>query len=399
MPPADDHPQHHNHNPPHGNNSGNAAAASQLQHHPPAPSLPWRCGSVATMGIVGLLCRGFLSGLSNLEVNGMDNFLRLLDERRSVEGRERGLITVSNHVSVLDDPLLWGSLPLSYMFNPDNLRWSLASHDLAFPNKTLSLFFSLGQTLPCHRLAHSPHGGLFQPTMTQAIRLLSRAPFAKPPPPAEKAPAVDSRDIPDPFSSAALTYTTNGHDSFPAPAAWLSRRHAWVHIFPEGKVHQKDDRTMRYFKWGVARLILESEPCPDVVPMWVEGPDQIMHESRTFPRFLPRVGKTVNVTFGDKVDTDAVFGDLRARWRRLKERYDGGDTLEVGVLNDGLKHAKEAVELRKECTMRVRNEVLKVRRARGLPDEDPKVGLVETWALEGPGQEGKKKDDSWVKDV
>ncbi|KAK8223468.1 hypothetical protein BKA81DRAFT_404396 [Phyllosticta paracitricarpa] len=347
------------------------------------------------MGIVGLLCRGFLSGLSNLEVNGMDNFLRLLDERRNVEGRERGLITVSNHVSVLDDPLLWGSLPMSYMFNPDNLRWSLASHDLAFPNKMLSLFFSLGQTLPCHRLAHSPHGGLFQPTMTQAIRLLSHAPFSTPP----KAPADDShRDISDPFSSATLTYSTNGHDSFPAPSAWLSRRHAWVHIFPEGKVHQKEDRTMRYFKWGVARLILESEPCPDVVPMWVEGPDQIMHESRTFPRFLPRVGKTVNITFGDRVDTDKAFGDLRARWRRLKERY-GGEGLEVGVLNDALKHAKEAVDLRKECTMRVRNEVLKVRRARGLPDEDPKVGLVETWALEGPGQEGKKKDDSWVKDL
>lgn len=377
MPPAENHPQ----------------------HHPPAPGLSWRCGSVATMGVVGLLCRGFLSGLSKLQVNGMDNFLRLLDERRNVEGRERGLITVSNHVSVLDDPLLWGSLPLSYMFNPDNLRWSLASHDLAFPNKTLSLFFSLGQTLPCHRLAHSPYGGLFQPTMTQAIRLLSRAPFAKPPLPSEKAPAVDSRDVPDPFSSAALTYTTNGQDSFPAPSAWLSRRHAWVHIFPEGKVHQKDDRTMRYFKWGVARLILESEPCPDVVPMWVEGPDQIMHESRTFPRFLPRVGKTVNITFGDKVDTDAVFGDLRARWRRLKKRYDGSDSLEVGVLNEGLKHAKEAVELRKECTMRVRDEVLKVRRARGLPDEDPKAGLVETWALEGPGQDGKKKDDSWVKEV
>ncbi|KAK8214563.1 hypothetical protein IWZ01DRAFT_500196 [Phyllosticta capitalensis] len=389
MPPAEDNTNTNNHH------HGNGDAAAQMHHHPAAPSLPWRCGSVATMGIVGLLCRGFLSGLSNLEVNGLDKFLRLLDERKNVDGRQRGLITVSNHVSVLDDPLLWGSLPLSYMFNPDNLRWSLASHDLAFPNKTLSLFFSLGQTLPCHRLAHSPHGGLFQPTMTQAIRLLSRAPFSKPPP---AAAAEEHNDIADPFSSAALTYTTNGHDSFPAPAAWLSRRHAWVHIFPEGKVHQKEDRTMRYFKWGVARLILESEPCPDVVPMWVEGPDQIMHESRTFPRFLPRVGKDVNVTFGDRVDTEAVFGDLRARWRRLKERY-GGEGLEVGVLNESLKHAKEAVELRKECTMRVRNEVLKVRRKRGLPDEDPKVGLVETWALEGPGQEGKKKDDSWVKDV
>ncbi|KAF9637554.1 Tafazzin [Lasiodiplodia theobromae] len=343
------------------------------EEQPAAPSLPWRWGSVAVMGAVGLTCRGFLVGLSNLEVNGMDGFLKLLEERKDVQGRQRGLIT-------------------------DNLRWSLASHDLAFPNKVLSLFFSLGQTLPCHRLAHSPHGGLFQPTITQAIRLLSRAPFSAPP--AIQRDEPTATDISDPFTSAALTYTTTGHDSFPAPAAYLSRRHAWVHIFPEGKVHQKEDRTMRYFKWGVARLILESEPhCPDVVPMWVEGPQQVMHEGRTFPRFLPRPNKTVSVTFGERVDVEKVFGDLRARWRKLKEKEPGSAALEVGVLSEGLKYGKEAVELRKECTMRMREEVLKVRRSIGLPDEDPKAGLVETWALEGPKNEGKMDDESWVKDT
>ncbi|KAF4314637.1 Lysophosphatidylcholine acyltransferase [Botryosphaeria dothidea] len=339
------------------------------EEHPAAPSLPWRCGSVVIMGAVGLLSRGFLVGLSNLEVNGMDNFLKLLDERKDVQGRQRGLIT-------------------------DNLRWSLASHDLAFPNRLLSTFFSLGQTLPCHRLAHSPYGGLFQPTITQAIRLLSRTPFSAPA--ARNEPAAD---IPDPFSSGTLTYTTTGDDSFPAPAAYLSRRHAWVHIFPEGKVHQKEDRTMRYFKWGVARLILESDPCPDLVPMWVEGPDQIMHEAREFPRFLPRPGKAVSVTFGDKVDVEKIFGDLREKWTKLKEKEEGSEKLEVGMLNEGLKYGKEAVNLRKECTMRVREEVLKVRRNRGWPDEDPKAGLVETWALEGPKQEGKMDDESWVKDT
>lgn len=156
---------------------------------------------------------------------------------------------------------------------------------------------------------------------------------------------------------------------------------------------------MRYFKWGVARLILEAEPaCPDVVPMWVEGPEQVMHEGRTFPRFLPRPGKVVSVTFGDVVDGERVFGDLRARWRALKEE-EGEESSDVGVLSEGLKYGDEAVELRKECTRRVREEVLKVRRARGLPDEDPKAGLVETWALEGPNKEGKMADESWVKDT
>ena len=35
----------------------------------------------------------------------------------------------------LDDPMIWGILPVSYMFNPDNMRWGLGSYDLCFTNK------------------------------------------------------------------------------------------------------------------------------------------------------------------------------------------------------------------------------------------------------------------------
>jgi monolysocardiolipin acyltransferase len=149
-------------------------------------------------------------------------------------------------------------------------------------------------------------------------------------------------------------------------------------------IHQKDDKTMRYFKWGVSRLILESEPMPDIVPMWIDGPQQIMHESRTFPRPLPRPGKNVSITFGDKLDVEQAFGDLRNRWKKMRARAEEMDgKLETGVLNDRLKYSDEAVALRKECTMRVRQAVLDVRRSRGLPDEDPKGALAETYALEG----------------
>ena len=46
-----------------------------------------------TMGAVGLLCKGFLSGLSKVETHGMEDFLQLLDEREDVEGRQKGLVT------------------------------------------------------------------------------------------------------------------------------------------------------------------------------------------------------------------------------------------------------------------------------------------------------------------
>jgi monolysocardiolipin acyltransferase len=159
---------------------------------------------------------------------------------------------------------------------------------------------------------------------------------------------------------------------------------------------------MRYFKWGVARLILEPDVCPDIVPMWIEGNDQVMHESRPFPRFLPRINQNCGVWFGQNVggDGDNVFQDLRRKWRKLVEEKTrhSAEKLKIGVLNEELKFGDEAVQLREECTRHVREAVLHVRRMRGLPDEDPKDGLIETWREEGSKHEGKMEDGSWVND-
>ena len=242
--------------------------------------------------------------------------------------------------------------------------------------------------------------------MTQAVRLLSRPPFLQGSPPATRVdPSVLSPDLVDPFSSPnddTYTYTTNGIDTFPAPSAYPSRKYSWVHIFPEGRVHQHPNKTMRYFKWGVARLILEPDVCPDIVPIWIEGNDQIMHEAREWPRFLPRINKRCGVWFGENVggDGNTVFHELRRKWRKLIEDHkkSNGES-DVGILDDELKYGPEAIKLRKECTMHVRGEVLRVRRQRGLPDEDPKAGLVETWREEGGKREGKMDDGSFVKDT
>ena len=162
-----------------------------------------------------------------------------------------------------------------------------------------------------------------------------------------------------------------------------------MHIFPEGRIHQHPQLAMRYFRWGVSRLILESEPLPQIIPIFVDGTNQIMHESRKFPRFIPRVGKDVRVVFGEDVDGEKVFGDLRRKWKRLVElqkdalqRKGFDDHLEMGELTEGLKYHPEVVELRLEVTKRMRNEILRLRRELGYPEEDPKNGLVETWEVE-----------------
>lgn len=142
---------------------------------------------------------------------------------------------------------------------------------------------------------------------------------------------------------------------------------------------------------------------PEIIPIFIDGNQEVMHEAREWPRFIPRAGKNIKIAFGECVDGEKVFGELRERWRRLvKLQKDAlmkkGESTdwEMGELTDGLKYGTEAVELRKEVTMRVRNEVLKLRRSLGYPDEDSKQGLVETWIEEGLKETGKMADGSWV---
>lgn len=70
------------------------------------------------MGAVGSITRVVLFGANRTEVHGLEKFLELLDGKRNIEGRQRGLVTgkvshskthglgvnfvcpVSNHVSV-----------------------------------------------------------------------------------------------------------------------------------------------------------------------------------------------------------------------------------------------------------------------------------------------------------
>lgn len=383
------------------------------------PSLFWRTATHQTLLVVSALSRAFIYGLNKTEVHGLPRFLDLLKSRSDSKTRRKGLLTVSNHISVIDDPLIWGVIPLSFAATHGymNHRWSFGSHDICFTNGPLSHFFTMGQVLPTHRGAHSPYGGVFQATMTEGVRLLSKIsaqnsalcplsnprlqkPFREPSWPA---------DCVDPFSDIAPVpaYLSQPNDVrwYHAPSRYASNAYSWVHIFPEGMIHQAEDQTMRYFKWGVARLILEPLEAPDVVPMFIEGTDQVMHESRTFPRFLPRIGKNITVTFGKELDVEEVFGDLRKRWRELVDKdaqasgHSHWDELMLGIVPETLKIHPEAVELRKECTRRVRNAVLEVRRSRGLPDEDPKSGVAETWLREGPKREGRMDDGSWVKDT
>ncbi|QPH16911.1 hypothetical protein C2857_001649 [Epichloe festucae Fl1] len=166
---------------------------------------------------------------------------------------------------------------------------------------------------------------------------------------------------------------TDGKHSFSAPAAYAANRGSWVHVFPEACCHQSPESTLRYFKWGVSRLILESDPAPEFIPMFIHGTQDIMPEDRGFPRFLPRIGNRIRVVIGKPIDLDVIFGQERAAWRQLVSRGDP----------ELLTHGHEATNLRIQVARSVRDEVGKLRESIGLPPEDDKTAaLADTWSKE-----------------
>lgn len=169
------------------------------------------------------------------------------------------LITFSNHISCIDDPVLWASLlPLTYYStDTDSVRWSPAAVEICFSKQWHSTFFSLGRTFPIIRGL-----GINQPAMDFGLALL--------------------------------------------------RYNQWLHLFPEGRV-MRDNRQQKLsnkergyiFKWGISKLILDyfRNSTPNdistsekrsikVLPFYHLGLDEILPIG--WP-YIPRIGKKITI--------------------------------------------------------------------------------------------------------
>ncbi|KAG8935279.1 hypothetical protein FRC01_003029 [Tulasnella sp. 417] len=243
-----------------------------------------------TVGAVGLASKLFLRlGCSEVHVNGLPILLEALKE----ENRQgQGIITVANHISVWDDPVAWGVMPWRSYFSSRTTRWTLGASDIVFTNPLLSQFFRNGQVIETVR-----GQGIHQEALDVAIKKL------------------------------------NGGD--------------WIHIFPEGKVNQvklHPGRGLLRFKWGVAHMMLRAKVPPKVIPIYLEGIlrpikftgssaqsrkslflgfDDVMPENRGFPRFLPRLGSKIRVTFGEPAGITQEVGSIIEGWKSRTHRETG----------------------------------------------------------------------------
>ncbi|KAI6700302.1 hypothetical protein NL676_014626 [Syzygium grande] len=167
---------------------------------------------------VGAFAKAVASLLNTTTVHNADTLLRLARHRPPGVP----LLTVSNHMSTLDDPAMWGfkGFPST---DATKARWVLAAEDICFKNAVLSYFFRLGKCIPITR-----GGGIFQEHMNEALERLSDG--------------------------------------------------EWLHTFPEGKVSQEDG-PIRRLKWGTASLIDRAPVTPIVLPIVHHGLHEVMPEN------------------------------------------------------------------------------------------------------------------------
>ncbi|MED6136314.1 hypothetical protein PIB30_054901 [Stylosanthes scabra] len=197
------------------------------------------------IGAVGAFAKTVSCRMNRTTVHNADTLFRL------VRSRTPGvpLITVSNHMSTLDDPVMWGfrGFPI---FNTKLARWVLTAEDVCFKNAVYSYIFRVGKCIPITR-----GGGIYQEYMNEALERLNDG--------------------------------------------------EWVHTFPEGKVYQ-EDAPIRRLKWGTASLIVRAPKTPIVLPIVHHGFQEVMPENYMFGRRppVPLCNKKIDIIIGDPIEFD-----------------------------------------------------------------------------------------------
>ncbi|KAL4197994.1 hypothetical protein AMTRI_Chr03g137990 [Amborella trichopoda] len=208
-------------------------------------------------GTVGAFAKLFTSFLNSTHIHNPETLIQLVKHRPI----GKPLITVSNHMSTLDDPFMWGFKGFPSM-DANIGRWVLAAEDICFKSTLMSYFFRLGKCIPITR-----GGGIYQEHMNEALDRLIEG--------------------------------------------------EWLHTFPEGKVCQ-DYGPIRRLKWGAASLIVRAPVTPIVLPIVHCGFEKVMPEKYFFGRrpLIPLCNKDINIIVGEPIEFDLTVLTQRAKSSR-----------------------------------------------------------------------------------
>ncbi|KAH3666961.1 hypothetical protein OGAPHI_003411 [Ogataea philodendri] len=306
----------------------------------------------------------------NLNLKGLENLDRSLAKARA---ENRGFVTVMNHMSVCDDPFLWACLPWRYYASLDDIRWGLAAKNICFVSKSSSTFFSLGKLFACERFGRGP----FQGGLDALVRVLS------PDDTLDTDHIFQGLNESKPIASSLVDNVKSFYSPKYTPPI-LRYKSSWVHIFPEGYVCQlkpPHNNSMRFFRWGTARLILEPTVAPVVVPIFSDGFEKVAPEAKSddlVDSILPQgIGSTITVNIGRAIE-DRVIEAFRAEWRALCDKYH--DRSNPNDLTPELKFGKEAQNLRSRVCAYLRERVAELRLENGFAPEDPRLASQKFWS-------------------
>ncbi|KAF3454528.1 hypothetical protein FNV43_RR04976 [Rhamnella rubrinervis] len=264
-------------------------------------SMTFRMLQSVAVPVLGNVCHVFMNGFNRIQVYGVEKLHEALLHRP----KGKPLLTVSNHVAAVDDPLVIAALlPPHVLLDAQNLRWTLCASDRCFKNPVTSAFFQSVKVLPVSR-----GEGIYQKGMDLAISKLNRG--------------------------------------------------DWVHIFPEGSRSRDGGKTLGSSKRGVGRLVLDADNIPIVVPFVHTGMQDIMPIGANFPR----IGKTVTVIIGDPIHFndllyaeetksvsrgklyDAVASRIGHRLHELKAQVDKLVLQEESELSHHMRSTERAVRI------------------------------------------------------
>lgn len=347
----------------------------------------WNLASHATCLAMIIPSKFLLNVLYNPQIHHIEKLDSALSKAKS---ENRSLLTVMNHMSVVDDPTFYAALPWRFHTDIDTIRWGFGAHNICFSNLTLSWFFNLGKILGTQRFGHGP----FQGSLDAAIRILSPddtldlefTPGVKE---VQKPMLIQEVSVnPEEVKHLVHKYKPSAESTniLMSKSPFIRSSTSWFHVFPEGFVLQLQEphnNSMRYFKWGVSRLILESTVSPVVVPIFSSGfekiaPEQADEANMGLKRWLPsNLGAEIHISIGDAI-SDEVIDKYRQRWRQLCEKYI--DPLNPTDLSEELRNGKQAQSLRSEIAAELRDAVFKIRESLGIfKPEDPRFKDPKFW--------------------
>eukprot|EP01029_Cantina_marsupialis_P009558 TRINITY_DN2220_c0_g1_i1.p1 TRINITY_DN2220_c0_g1~~TRINITY_DN2220_c0_g1_i1.p1 ORF type:complete len:313 (-),score=70.66 TRINITY_DN2220_c0_g1_i1:198-1136(-) len=202
-----------------------------------------------------------------------------------------GLLTITNHDSTCDGPLISKIIPLRMSTAWDKVCWGVGASDIFYEGegrlgKTLSRWFSRMKILPIDR-----KGGVHQDMMKPIIEKLDHG--------------------------------------------------KWVHIFPEGKVSM--DGNLNMFKRGVGRILVEAKQPVNVLQFFHSGMKEIQPPQEVALFSFPRQFKEIKVFFDETFSSTVVVNN--AAMKVFKKKFNKIDLTKLSEVQLERLYEATATEL------------------------------------------------------